>query len=89
MRWCVIRHPELGVAVVAEDSLSAHEPRGWVVASPLVDDQYSLNPAVYPLPEPVAEPAEQPATDAGQSNPAPDAKAASKTTKTTTQTTGS
>jgi hypothetical protein len=89
MRWCVIRHPELGAAVVGEDSLPVHEVRGWVVTSPLVDDQYSLNPADHPLPEPAAETAEQLAVDAGQSNPATDAKSASKTTKTTTQTSGS
>lgn len=79
MRWCVIRHPELGVAIVAEDSLPVHEKRGWVRTSPLVDDKYSLHIADHPLPEPEAtDTAEQPGDAAATAN-----RPATKTRKST------
>jgi hypothetical protein len=49
VRWCVIQHPELGGAVVSEASLVVHTARGWAVTSPLVEDQYALRAADYPL----------------------------------------
>lgn len=48
MRWCVIRHPDLGEAVVAEPSLTVHRPRGWVRVSPYTTDRDSLRPDEYP-----------------------------------------
>lgn len=47
MRWCVIRHPDLGTAVVAELSLVAHRPRGWVRVSGFVDNRDDLNTLRY------------------------------------------
>lgn len=47
MRWCVIRHPELPgqAAVVSEDALPVHSPRGWIRVSEWTTDQTSLRPA--------------------------------------------
>lgn len=59
MRWCVIRHPELGLAVVAEPSLVVHKPLGWQRVSEFTTDRESLRvdeyadaPAVDDEPEP-------------------------------------
>lgn len=73
MRWCVIRHPTLGMAVVAERSLIVHKPRGWVRVSEPVADRESLIVEQYAdAPDLDAEP-EAPADsepDAGQDKPA-------------------
>lgn len=47
MRWCVIRHPELGLAVVAERSLVVHKPRGWMRVSEFTTDRDSLRVEQY------------------------------------------
>jgi hypothetical protein len=87
VRWCVIRNPDLGAAVVAEDTLVVHEARGWVVTSPLVDDRYSLNPDDYPLPEPESVAAEDTASGGpdNSDSPAPTSAARTAAAKTRAQ----
>ncbi len=80
MRWCVIRHPGLGLAVVAEPSLVVHRPLGWARASEFTTDRDSLDVGDY---------ADGPDLDADQQSPAdtdPDAeqKPAAKNTKAAT-----
>ncbi|GAB3817655.1 hypothetical protein [Micromonospora zhanjiangensis] len=82
MRWCVIRHPDLGEAVVAEPSLTVHRPRGWVRVSPWSTDRDALRPADHPgLVDLDADPDQadqQPADtnpDAERPTPAPEPKA--------------
>jgi hypothetical protein len=78
MQWCVIRHPELGLAVVAEPSLVVHRPRGWMRVSEMVDDRDSLRVEQYadaPDLDAETDGAEQPAAaptepDADQGKPA-------------------
>lgn len=50
MRWCVVRHPEVGAGVIPESALELHEARGFVRVSDFADDQTLLNPADHPLP---------------------------------------
>lgn len=48
MRWCVIRHPQIGLAaIVAEPAVEIHQSAGWIRVSPLVDDQQSLHVDEY------------------------------------------
>lgn len=78
MRWCVIRHPDLGVAVVAERSLAVHKPRGWVRVSEFAVDKDSLRPAEYADASDLDAPPEAPADpdpDAGQEPPTAKTKA--------------
>jgi hypothetical protein len=77
MHWCVIRHPELGAAVVAEPSLVVHKPRGWVRVSEFATDRDSLHVADYSpdFPDLDAEPSAATQPDAGQDQPAAKAKA--------------
>lgn len=53
MRWCVIRHPEVGAGVVAEISLPLHEPRGWVRTSDFRGSPDEFHPADLDAPIPV------------------------------------
>ena len=75
MNWCVIRHPDLGTAVVAEPSLTVHEPRGWIRVSEFVADRDSINLDEYTN----AAPEPSPAPDAVPSKPA-ETKSAKPTT---------
>lgn len=78
MRWCVIRHPDLGVAVVAERSLAVHKPRGWLRVSEAVADKDSLRSADYADAPDLDAPPEVPADlepDAGQEPPVVKTKA--------------
>lgn len=72
MRWCVIRHPELGLAIVAEPSLVVHRPRGWVRVSEFSADRDSLVVGDYAdAPDLDAEqPPADTDPDAGQGEPA-------------------
>lgn len=82
MRWCVIRHPDLGASVVAEQSLVVHRPRGWVRVSEFTSDRDSLHPEQY-ADAPDLD-AEKPDEGPAQTEPAAaDRAAAPKTTKAT------